>query len=130
MRPFLVLGALTTIGRALPQEIQWSAVDGAPASPSASVPIGAAAQTVSYDPDLAASSAAAEISAAPLPQSPQPAKRGIEKRTACAPKPTGAGTVPSPDTASNFLSFPDFAAEASAAPTLYSYTNIFTNLQA
>jgi hypothetical protein len=130
MKSFLVLGALAAVGRALPQEIQWSAVDGAPAPPSASVPIGAAAQTVSYDPDLAASSAAAVISAAPLPQLSQPVKRGIEKRTACAPQPTGAGTVPSPDTASNFLSFPDFAAAASAAPTPSSYTNTFTNLQA
>ncbi|OCL15259.1 hypothetical protein AOQ84DRAFT_358179 [Glonium stellatum] len=130
MRSFLLLGALAVVGRALPQEIQWEAVDEAPAAPSASVPIGAAAQTVAYDPDLAASSAAAEIVAAPLPQVTQPAKRGMERRAACAAQPTGAGPIPSPDTAANFLSFPDFAAAASAAPTPSGYSNTFTNLQA
>ncbi|KAI4724533.1 hypothetical protein E4T49_07744 [Aureobasidium sp. EXF-10728] len=48
----------------------------------------------------------------------------------CLAQPTGAGPVPSPDNASNFVSFAPFAAAATSAPVPAGYTNVFTNLQA
>ena len=129
MKSALILGALATLGSALPQEIQWKVVEAAPDPPTVVVPIGATPQTVTYIPDAAASSAAALIFADPLPQISEP---GVEKRNngACSLQPPGAGPVPSPDTASSFLSYPAFAAAASAAPVPSGYTNTFTNLKA
>lgn len=49
--------------------------------------------------------------------------------TICQVQPTGAGPVPSPDTASAFLHDEALASSASAAPTPSGYINVFTNLQ-
>jgi hypothetical protein len=50
--------------------------------------------------------------------------------TACAPQPTGAGPIPSPDTASAFLDYAVFKSAASSAPVPIRYSQMFTNLQA
>ena len=47
----------------------------------------------------------------------------------CQVQPTGAGPVPSPDTASAFLQDDALASSASGAPTPSGYKNVFTNLQ-
>ena len=53
----------------------------------------------------------------------------IAKRRACTSLPTGAGPVPTPDTASAFLALSAFSSSASSAPTPSGYTNAFRNLQ-
>jgi len=54
----------------------------------------------------------------------------IEKRTTCQPQPLGAGPVPTPDTPSAFLSYPDFTSEAQSAPVPAGYVSTYTNLDA
>jgi hypothetical protein len=49
--------------------------------------------------------------------------------TTCLAQPTGNGPVPSPDNASNFVSYSSFAAAASSASAPSGYTKVFTNLQ-
>ncbi|CAD0105748.1 unnamed protein product [Aureobasidium uvarum] len=53
----------------------------------------------------------------------------IAKRQACTSLPTGAGPVPTPDTASAFLALSAFSSSASSAPTPSGYSNAFTNLR-
>lgn len=136
MKSLVLVGALAALARALPQDIAFDVVDEAAAPPQVTVPVHVTAQTIVYNDDAAASSAAALITADPLPQATVPAvattlsKRAVEKRDACASQPAGAGPVPSPDTASAFLAYASFAATASSAPTPSGYDNTFTNLQA
>jgi len=132
MKSFLIIGALAALASARPQEIQWDVVDAAADPPTVLVPIGAEPDIVTYNPDAAASAAAALIVADPLPQVTSPLDDIIlEKRdNPCSPQPTGAGPIPSPDTASSFLSYAPFAAAASSAPTPSGYLNTFTNLKA
>jgi hypothetical protein len=131
MKSLFILGALAALGSARPQDIEWDVVDSAADPPSVVVPIGAQPQAATYNPDAAASSAAAEISEDPLPQVSEPAKQEVNKRNnPCSPQPTGSGPVPSPDTASSFLSYAPFAAAASSAPVPSGYRNTFTNLKA
>ena len=130
MKSLALISALAALSAAVPQEIAWDVVDEVPAPPTASVPIGVAAQTIVYNDDAAAASVAAAITADPLPQATDVSKRGLQERAACATQPTGAGPVPTDDTASAFLSYPSFSSAASAAPTPSGYYNTFTNLQA
>ncbi|RDW56507.1 hypothetical protein BP5796_13148 [Coleophoma crateriformis] len=130
MRAALVLQALAACAAANPlvrrQDINFNLVDDTPDPTLASIAIGPTAEVVSYN--LAAATASATVN-------PQAAidraaeKRDLSARAACDPNPTGAGFVPSPDSASAFLAAPTFAAIASAAPTPSGYTNTFTNLQ-
>lgn len=131
MKSFVILGALAALTSARPQEIQWDVVEAAADPPVVVVPIGATPETIIYDPVAAASAAAALIVADPLPQVTSPLDDIIiAKRDACSPQPTGAGPVPSLDTASSFLSYAPFAAAASSASTPSKYLNTFTNLKA
>lgn len=78
-------------------------------------------------------------------------RRGLEMRDGnCALLPTGAGSVPTPDTVDAFMAYPDYAVcnpdlsslllehvsnsriqtMSTSAPTPYGYNNVFTNLQA
>jgi hypothetical protein len=53
-----------------------------------------------------------------------------DSATTCLVQPTGNGPVPTPDSASAFLSYASFASAASSAPTPSGYINVFTNKQA
>ncbi|KAI8317307.1 hypothetical protein K4K59_008606 [Colletotrichum sp. SAR11_240] len=134
MRSASLLSALAAVAKA--QDLVWQVIDDAPPPPNATVPIGAAAETiVPYDANAAAASIVAEVMASPLPQATTPVKaennkRSLAVRGACDPQPTGAGPVPSPDTAAAFLSSADLSAAAKNAPTPAGYFNTFKNLQA
>lgn len=129
MKAVVVFNALLALTAATPllrrQDIDFELVDAAPDPTPASIAIGPTAQTVIYD--LAAATLSAGI---PLIVDTPVEKRKLVGRTACSPEPTGAGPVPSPDTASAFLAYAPFASSASGAPTPSGYTNTFTNLQA
>lgn len=119
------LPALAAVASASPlvarQDIDFELVDSAPDPPTASIPIGATAQAVTYN----LAKATASATASPLPVE----KRNLNARNACDPQPTGSGPVPVPDTASAFLAYASFSSLASAAPTPSGYVNTFTNLQ-
>lgn len=82
---------------------------------------------MTYDPNQASAAAAASQSAqaADDADGDSPAK---VKRAPCDPQQTGAGPVPSPDTAANFKSYPAFSLSASAAPVPTGYDQVFRNL--
>ncbi|RDW58609.1 hypothetical protein BP6252_13085 [Coleophoma cylindrospora] len=130
MRAALVLQALVACAAATPlvprQDIDFNLVDDTPDPAPASIAIGPTAEVVTYN--LAEATASATVDPVGAVESAA-AKRGLSGRAACDPQPTGAGFVPSPDSASAFLAAPTFAALASAAPTPSGYTNTFTNLQ-
>ncbi|KAK2765818.1 hypothetical protein CKAH01_15567 [Colletotrichum kahawae] len=131
MRSAPLISAFAALAKA--QDLVWQVIDDAPPPPNATVPIGAAAETiVSYDANAAAASIVAEVMASPLPQETTPAtnKRSLVVRGPCDPQPTGAGPVPSPDTAAAFLSSADLSATTKNAPTPSGYFNTFKNLQA
>ncbi|KAK6819440.1 hypothetical protein PG987_015923 [Apiospora arundinis] len=116
------------------QDIDWDAWDSEPKPTPTSAPVGGGSEIVPYDKHAAAASAAADVTAA-LNDAP-PQRRDVDnarvniKRSPCQAQPLGAGAVPSPDTASAFLSYADFASQASAAPTPSGYNQAFSNLAA
>lgn len=87
-----------------------------------------------------ASAAAAEITAAPLPQTTAAADSDISKRDvaqsnitspACQARPAqpkGAGPVPADDSASGFLSSPEYNATSNIAPVPSGYSLAFNSL--
>ncbi|KAI0010758.1 hypothetical protein F4779DRAFT_638391 [Xylariaceae sp. FL0662B] len=107
------------------QDINFSLVDSAPDPTSASIPIGPAADVVTYDLP-AATLAATET---PLPVEAFE-KRHLAARTACEPQPTGAGPVPSPDTDDAFVHFGYFSTVSTIAPVPAGYNLSFFNLHA
>ncbi|KAK5118683.1 hypothetical protein LTR85_007889 [Meristemomyces frigidus] len=116
-------------------------VDAAP-NPTYSTALGVSAQTVTYNPTTIVQAATADITSVTVEVTDVATSTpgGVEKRSVttaatsgcstAAAQATGAGPVPSPDTASAFLAYPSFSAVASAAPTPPGYTNTFTNQQA
>lgn len=100
--------------------------------PPASASIATTAGVITVDPTSLASAAASAVTASPLPQTLLTTAVDNKKRqaTACAPQPTGAGPVPSPDTASAFLADASISSIASAAPTPSGFQQSFVNLHA
>ncbi|KAK8135097.1 carbohydrate-binding -like protein [Apiospora sp. TS-2023a] len=90
-------------------------------------------------PDLGASIPAAIVSsvaskvipsvAVPSPTT-APTLNVVRRDTPCATQPIGSGPVPTPDTAANFLSLPDFATAANKAQVPNNYVQTFANLTA
>ncbi|KAK8119239.1 uncharacterized protein PG998_003865 [Apiospora kogelbergensis] len=121
MKSTVIAFALAAVARA--QDIDWNAWDSVPKPTPTSAPV------VPYDGDAAAASAAAAVTA-DLDNAPK--RRSIVniKRSPCQTQPVGAGPVPSPDTASAFLSYAAFASQASAAPVPSGYTQAFSNIAA
>lgn len=115
-----------TAALALPQDIDFDYVDSMPDLPTATIEIGAAAQTIIYDK----ASALAEVSSAVLADGAAPTG-SLEKRANCDPQPAGTGpTVNSPDDAATFLAYADFKTASLNAPTPNGYTSSFKNAQA
>lgn len=132
MRGYIAFSLLAALAYAspVPQNIDFDLVDDSPDPPRPTIAVGPTAQTVTYNLASATTFAATEALATPDSTSTADSeKRDLEKRAACATQPTGAGPVPSPDTASAFLAYPSFASIASAAPTPSGYSKTFTNLQ-
>lgn len=100
--------------------------------PPASASIATTAGVITVDPTSLASAAAASVTASPLPQTliTTAVDNKLKRQAACTPLPTGAGPVPTPDTASAFLSYSVFSSIASAAPTPSGYAQSFVNLNA
>lgn len=107
------------------QEIEIDILEAAEPPVVASVPVGAASQTIGYNLPAATQDAVAD----PLPVEPV-ARRSAAKRDACSPQPSGAGPVPSPDTADAFLASPEISAAAAAATAPDGYYSTFSNLKA
>lgn len=125
---FQALVAFALAGPLEPRQgIDTSLVDVVPSPTTVSIPIGPTADTTSYNMTEATISA----TESPLPVMTEPTTtRGIVPRqTACQPNPTGDGPVPTPDTASAFLSLEAFGTIASAAPIPSGYNETFMNLQ-
>lgn len=135
MRSFTVAAAFAALAAAnpLPQEIDWAAIDALAPIPTVTIPVvdvAALASTVSYAPSAAATSVAAAVKAQGVNSDGSSGLRVRGAATTCKPQPIGAGTVPSPDTASAFLAFPEFCASATNAPTPDGYYNTFKDLKA
>jgi hypothetical protein len=133
MKYLIYAAALLAAAQASPlserQLLDLDQIEDAPKPTTASVPIGVASDVAHLD--LAAASKIAEI---PLPVQTDAVKRHVGKtdlvaRTACAPQPTGAGPVPTPDTASAFRAWGDFASEATRAAVPSGYAQVYQNLQ-
>lgn len=129
MRSLLCLAAFLVSAQGSPlqerQLLNVTQIEEAPKPTTASIPIGIASQLVDYDLPAATQSA----TESPLATATGHGKRGIAVRSACDPQATGAGPVPTPDTASAFLALPAFAATASAAPIPSGYTQTYENLE-
>lgn len=136
MKTVIIAAALAAVARA--QGIDWDAWDSEPKPTPTSAPVGGGSEVVPYDGKAAAASAAADITSDLAQAGPQrrniiPGNDNMNvhiKRSPCQTQPAGAGPVPSPDTASAFLSYADFAAQASAAPVPSGYSLAFSNLAA
>lgn len=133
MRSFTVAAAFAALAVAnpLPQEIDWAAVDALTPIPTVTIPVvdvSAQASTVTYEPSAAATSVEAEVKASGVSS----ASAGLKARAAvtCKPQPTGAGSVPTPDTPDAFLAYNDFSVTAKHAKTPLGYYNTFSDLQA
>ncbi|KAK4991147.1 hypothetical protein LTR50_002077 [Elasticomyces elasticus] len=89
---------------------------------------GVTTQHISYNPTKAASSVKSYFTAHPWSQ--WPSSTGLRKRSTCDPQPTGAGPVPTPDTAEAFVAYAPFVKIASSAATPFGYQKTFTALNA
>ena len=140
MRSFIAAAAFAALAQA--QDLDWDVVLQATPIPEVSVPViyatvpttTATATTVSYTSTAAAAAVTSALAADPsdgFPLNSDLAKRATSSTT-CLAQPTGAGPVPSPDSASAFLSYDSFAASATAAASSVpsGYVSTFTNLQA
>lgn len=132
MRSFILTSVVLSIAAAAPapapQDIDFDLAYALP-NPSYTTAAGATAQIVTYNPSSILASAQSQITAAQTDASDATSTAALEKRTACAPQPSGYGPVPSPDTPSAFSSYSVFASAASAAPTPNGYSQTFKNLQ-
>lgn len=131
----LLLGSIVAASP-LPQDIDFDMVDAAP-QPTFTEAVGVASEVVTYDTRsifaqaTQVSSVTVDVDNAARTDSPDH-NDGLQKRTACAPQPTGASGAPtySPDNASAFASATTFGAVASAAPVPTGYSQAFTNMNA
>jgi hypothetical protein len=143
---------------AYPQQLDLDAIIAA--GPPAPAVIPTTAGIITINPTSLASAAAAAITASPLPQTLNTEADTLQKRqettstsialtgpttvtlttststtsaNACSARPaqpTGAGPIPSPDTASAFLAYSSLSSIALSAPTPSNYAQAFSNLQA
>jgi hypothetical protein len=114
-----------------PQDIDFDLAYSLP-NPSYTTASGATAQTVTYDPSTVFSAALSQITSSGTETALDTATTSpaLDKRTACAAQPTGAGPVPSPDTISAFVALAAFSSAAVNAPLPTGYTQTFANLNA
>lgn len=121
------------------QDLDWDVILQATPLPEVTIPVvyatvpstTATATTVPYTSEAAAAAVTSALDA--NPDDGFPLNSGIAKRdaaTTCQSQPLGYGPVPTPDSASAFLSFSPLASSASNAATPSGYVNTFNNLQA
>jgi hypothetical protein len=129
-----VLGLVCAAPR--PQDIDFELAEALP-DLVYSEAVGVTAQVITYDASAVFSSAAAQITATVVKIDGAVIATGDaasnQKRDACAAQhaqPSGFGPVPSPDTASAFLSYSSFKAAATGASVPSGYKQQFSNLQA
>jgi len=133
MRSFITLASIFALAAAapapVPQDIDFDLVEAVP-NPSYTTVVGATAQIVSYNPTSVLSAAASQITATETADSGITARN--EKRTACAPQPSGASGAPtvSTDSPAAFTASPDFSSIAVNAPVPSGYTQQFSNQKA
>jgi hypothetical protein len=141
MRSFIAAAAAAAFAAlAQAQDLDWDVVLQATPIADVTVPVvyatlpstTASATTVAYTGEVAAAAVSSALVANPtdgFPLNSALAKRAASPTT-CQAQPTGAGAVPSDDSATGFLSYSPFSTSAAAAPTPSGYVNTFTNLQA
>lgn len=138
MRTTLAIQAFAAIAAAMPaaqpQDIDFDMVIAAP-NPTYTTVVGATAQAVTYDITSIVAQATAAVSSvsdntSDVADTTAVVKRNIERRTACAPQPSGATGAPTvtTDTPAAFTANAAFSSLAVNAPTPSGYTNQFTNL--
>ena len=138
MRSFLFAAsaALTlALPAPAPQGLDLDLISAVPTPENVTIPTDTTSQNITYD----SVSAVSEVTDAILSSQPSvdlsdatsnTTSSTLRKRSACDAQPSGSGPVPSPDTASAFLSNSAFASAASAAPTPSGYDQTFSNLYA
>jgi hypothetical protein len=128
MRSLLYLPALLVAVKSSPlqarQLLDIGVLEDTPTPSSVSIPLELTSQAVTYD----VAGATATATRIPLPVQTAAASNTLKARNACDPQASGAGPVPSPDTASAFLAYPSLRSIASAAPVPTGYTQTFSNL--
>jgi len=141
MRIAIVFSALFSLAAC--QDLDWKVITRLAPQPNATVPVVYATSGTSIKSDASvpysSSAVLAAVSSAVKQQATQSSdlvigSAGIvHKRSAassCAPQPTGAGPVPSPDSAASFLSSGLFSQSALKAAIPDGYIKAFENLQA
>lgn len=112
---------------ALPQNIDFAAVNAVPTPSVQGPPATLASQVPTFNPSVAASSAAAAATTDPV-ATDSSKKRSLAARNACSPQPAGAGPSTSPDQASAFLQNPTYNATADGAAVPQGYRKMFSDL--
>ena len=126
----ILLSATVGLAAALPQNIDFAAVNAAPTPSVQGAPLAAtaASQVPTFNPTSAALSAAEAVSTNPV--ATVNAKRALGARSACSPQPTGYGpATTSPDTAAAFLANPVYNSTADAAAVPQGYELAFSDLE-
>ncbi|KAF2721948.1 hypothetical protein K431DRAFT_223218 [Polychaeton citri CBS 116435] len=128
MRSAIALTAVAGLAAALPQGIDLVSVADVPTPTALGPPATGLSQVPTYNPTSAASEAASAATEDPIADEAK-RRRGLDARAACATQPTGAGPVPSPDTAQTFSSDPQYDDIANNAVAPGGYSAAFTNLK-
>jgi hypothetical protein len=108
-----------------PQDIDFALADAIP-NPSYAT----TQSTVTYDASAILQSAMPQITSLAADDTMTAGVAKKMKRAACASQPSGAGPVPSPDSASAFVSYSSFSSMATSAAVPSGYSQSFSNLQA
>jgi len=118
---------------AAPQLLDLEFIAAQGPAPTPTIAIGKTAQVITFDATSAASAAVAAVTQAAAADATVTAavnkRSNIVARSACAPLAVGSGPHPSNDTPLGWLAMPDWAATASAAPSVPGYDKAFTNQQ-
>ncbi|KAI5248970.1 glycoside hydrolase [Aureobasidium subglaciale] len=138
MRSFILLSAAAalTLASPVPQELDFSLIDTVETPSNVTVPTNTNELIVSYDSDAAAAAVQTSVLTGQTEidisnsTTNSTSSSTLRRRGTCAVQASGSGPVPSPDTASSFLSYSAFASAASAAATPSGYTQAFKNLNA
>jgi hypothetical protein len=138
MRSFFLLSAAAglTIASPVPQELDFSLVDIVDTPSNVTVPSNTDELIVTYDSDSAAAAVQTSVLTGQTEidisnsTTNSTDSSTLHRRGTCAAQASGSGPVPSPDTASAFLSYSAFASAAEAAATPSGYTREFKNLNA
>lgn len=129
----LLLAVSVNLVAALPQSIDFDAVNALPPVAVQGPPVTGTKQAPTYKITAAAASAASDATASPVASTPPDRRRAevnvFEVRSACDPQPSGSGPQTSPDDASDFLANPVYNQTADAAVVPQGYSLAFSNLE-